>query len=44
MTSVFIDVLTIIWSILVVKYITKISDKNGFNNGVFCLHVYILCF
>ena len=43
LTSVFVDVLTLIWSILVLKFISKIPVDNGFNNGMGCCHVYICC-
>ena len=44
LTVVLIDVLTLIWTILVVKCISKILVDSGFNHGMGCWHVYIWCF
>ena len=44
LTSVFLNVLTLIWSILVVKCISKFSVDNGFTHGMGCWHFYICCF
>ena len=43
LTSVFVDVLTLIWSILMVKCVAKITVNNGLNHGMGFCHVYI-CF
>ena len=43
-TGVFVDVLTLIWSILVVKCISKILVDNGFNHGMGCLFVLVNLF
>ena len=32
LAGIFADVLTLIWSILMVEFITKIPVDNGFNN------------
>ena len=42
-TGVFVDVLTLIWSILVLKIISKIPGDNGFNHRMRCCRVYICC-
>ena len=39
MTVVFFGFLTLIWSILMVKYISKVPVDNGFNNLMGCIYV-----
>ena len=41
LTGVFVGVLTLICSIMMLEYIAKISDDNGFNNLMGWSHVYI---
>ena len=41
LTSVFVDELTLIWYIMVVKRISKIPVENGFNHRIGCWNVNI---
>ena len=41
-TSIFVDVLTLIWSIMVLKFIAVILFDSVFNHGIFCLNVWLI--
>ena len=43
LTDVFVGVLMLIWSIIMLEYISKIPADNGFNHLMVCIHVYVCC-